>query len=79
MILRSLFVLLKSALMVALLEFLSSVGEAIGFQVRSIATVATAISQATVIPHKEAEALFLLVLVMVLSEAARVVWNVITG
>ena len=76
---RSLFVLLKSAIMVAFLEFLSPVGEAIGLRVRFVATVATAISQVTDLPHKEAEVLFLLVLVIVLSEIARAVRSVITG
>lgn len=79
MLVRSLFVLLKSAITVAFLEFLSPVGGAIGLQVRFVATVAAAISQATTLPYKEAEVLFLLVLVIVLSEMARAVWNVITG
>ena len=79
MFVRSLFVLLKSAIMVAFLEFLSPAGEAIGLQVRFVATVATAISQATTLPYKEADVVFLLVLVIALSEMARAVWNVVTG
>ena len=76
---RSIFVLLKSAMMVALLEFLSPVGEAIGLRLRFVATAATAISQVTDLPYKEAEVLFLLVFVIVLSEIARAVRSVITG
>ena len=74
---RSLFVLLKSALMVAFLELLSPVGNATGLKVRFVATVATAISRATTLPFREAEVLFLLILVIALSEMGRAVWNVI--
>jgi hypothetical protein len=65
--------------MVAFLEFLSPVGEAIGLRMRFVATVAAAISQVTALSYKEAEVFFLVVLVIVLSEMARTIWNVITG
>ena len=76
---RILLVLLKSALIVALFEFLSPVVDAIGLQFNFIATVSKAISQATAIPFKEAEIVFLLALAATVLEIGRVAWDLITG
>ena len=76
---RILVVLLKSAVAVALFEFLSPVAEVIGLQMTFIGTVAEAISRATAIPYREAEILFLLALAVTLSQITRIVWDLITG
>jgi hypothetical protein len=76
---RLLLVLFKSAAMVALFEFLSPVADAIGLQLDSIATVSKTISNATAIPFREAEILFLLALAATLLEIGRIVWDLITG
>ena len=76
---RLLLVLLKSAAMVALFEFLSPVADVIGFQLDFIATVSKAISNATAIPAREAEILFLLALAALLPEIGSFVWDLITG
>ena len=76
---RLLLVLFKSVAMVALFKFLSPVADAIGLQLDFIATVSKAISNATAIPVREAEILFLLALAATLLEIGRVVWDLITG
>jgi hypothetical protein len=68
-----------SAVMVTLFEFLSPVADAIGLQLDFIATVSKAISQATAIPFREAEILFLLALAAMLLEIGRIVWDLITS
>jgi hypothetical protein len=76
---RILLVLFKSAVMVALFEFLSPVADAIGLQLYFIATVSKAISHATAIPFREAEIVFLLALAATVLEVGRIVWDLITG
>jgi len=79
MVWRILFILLKSALMVALFEFVRPVADVIGLQPAFVDAVAGAISRATALPHWEAEILFLLALAVMLSQIARIVWDLITG
>jgi hypothetical protein len=76
---RILLVLFKSAIAVALFEFLHPVAEAVGVQLTFVGTAAAAISQAAHIPYQEAEILFLLAVAVTLSQVARVVWELITG
>lgn len=76
---RILLVLVKSAVVVALFEFLHPVADAIGLQLNFVSAVATAISRATAIPYREAEALFLLAVVVTLSQITRIIWDLITG
>ena len=79
MVWRVLLVLLKSALMVALFEFVRPVADAIGLQLAFVDTVVAAISRATALPHWETEILFLLALTVMLSQIARIFWDLITG
>jgi hypothetical protein len=76
---RILLVLFKSAVMVALFEFLSPVADAIGLELNFIATVSKAISYVTAIPFREAEIVFLLALAATVLEIGKVIWDLITG
>ena len=78
MLWRILLVFVKSSVMVALFELLSPVAEPIGIQLTFIATIARTISQATVIPYRDAEILFLFVLATTLLELSRFVWDLVT-
>ncbi|HLK50693.1 MAG TPA: hypothetical protein VKT49_21280 [Bryobacteraceae bacterium] len=79
MIWRLLIILFKSALMVALFELLSPVAEAVGVQLKFVATVAAAISHSTSMPYKEAEVLFLFLVATTLLEIARFLWEFLAG
>ena len=79
MVWRLFLILVKSALMVALFELLSPVTEAIGVQLKFVATVATAISHSTAMPYKEAEVLFVFLLATTLLEITRFLWEFFAG
>ena len=78
MVFRILLFVLKSALMVAFLEFLRPVADVIGLQLSFISAVAGAISRLTAIPYRESEILFLFVLTTTLWGIGRAVWALIT-
>jgi hypothetical protein len=76
---RLLLLLCKSALVVALLELLSPVASAIGLQLPFLDTMATAVAHSTALPYREAEALFLFVLVTTLLEVTQFLWALLVG
>ena len=76
---RLLLLLCKSALLVALLELLSPVAAAIGLQFPFIDTMAAAISRSTELSYRQAETLFLFVLVMTLLEVVHFFWVLLVG
>ena len=76
---RLVLVLFKSVAMVTMFKFLTPVADAIGLQLDFVATVSKAISNATAIPVREAEILFLLALAAMLLEIGGIVWDLITG
>ena len=71
---RLLLLLCKSALLVALLELLSPFASDLGVQFPFLDTMASAIARSTALPFREAEVLFLFVLVMASLEVADFVW-----
>ena len=79
MLWRLLFILLKSALMVALFELVSPVAEAVGLQLQFVARVAGAVSHFTAMPYKEAEVLFLFLLATTILEVGRFLWDLAIG
>lgn len=79
MFLRLLLLLFKSAVMVALLELLNPVADAIGLQFRFVDTVASAIAHSTAIPYRDAETLFLFGLVTAVLEGGQWLWDLVTG
>ena len=79
MVWRLLFILFKSAVMVALFELLSPVADAIGLQFQFVATVAGAVSHFTAMPYKEAEVLLLFLLATTILEVGRFLWDLAIG
>jgi len=75
---RLLLVILKSALLMALIEVLRPVPDSIGLHVSLIPPIARAISQATALPYTESELLFLVALARTLVKIAKPVWDIIT-
>lgn len=71
---RLLLLVCKSALVVALLELLSPVAAAVGLQFPFIDNMAASIAHGTSLSYREAETLFLFVLVMTLLEVAQFMW-----
>jgi hypothetical protein len=76
---RILLILLKSGLTVALFEAFRPIIEATGIQLSLVGSVSRAISNATAIPVREAEVLFLLVFMAVLLELFSAVWKLMVG
>lgn len=76
---RLLLLLCKSALVVALLELLSPVAEAVGLQFPFIHSMAAALTHSTALSYGQAETLFLFVLVTALLEVGQFVWAVLVG
>ena len=72
---RILLVLVKSGLTVALFEALRPIVEALGVQFSLVSSVSRAISNATAIPVREAEILFLLLFMAGMLEIFHVVRN----
>ena len=73
MLWRTLLLLLKSSLTVAVFEVLRPAAEAVGVQLSAVATIARAISSATSLQYWESEVLFLLIVAATMLEIARVV------
>ena len=76
---RLILLLCKSALVVALLELLSPVADAVGLQFPWIDTMATALTRSAALSHGQAETLFLFVLVTTLLEVGQFVWALLVG
>jgi hypothetical protein len=79
MVFRLLFLLLKSALMVALFKLLSPVAQAVGLQFQFVDSVASSISHFTAMPYYEAEVVFLFLLATTILEAGRLIWDITVG
>jgi hypothetical protein len=75
---RILLVLLKSAVMVTLFEFLSPVTDSIGLQLNFVDAIAKAISHATAMPYRESEIVVVFLLSATLLEISRAFWDLIT-
>jgi len=79
MVWRLVFLLFKSALMVALFRLLSPVADAVGLQFQFVDSVARSVSHFTAMPYAEAEILFLFLLATTILEGIRFVWDVTVG
>ena len=75
---RILLVLLKSAVMVTMFEFLSPIADAIGLQLNFVATIAGAISHATAVPYRDSEIVVVFLLFATLLEISKAFWDLIT-
>jgi len=79
MVWRLLFLLFKSALMVALFKLLSPAAEAIGLQFQFVDSVARSVSHFTTMPYQEAEILFLFLLATTILEFGSFLWDLTVG
>jgi len=76
---RILLVLLKSAVMVTLFEFLSPIADSIGLQLDFVDAIAKAISRATAVPYRDSEIVVVFVSCATLLEISRAFWDLITA
>ena len=75
MVLRVLFILFKSALMVALFKLLSPAAEAVGLQFHFVDSVARTFSHFAGMSYEEAEILFLFLLATTTLELGSFIWD----
>ena len=79
MIWRLLFLLFKSALMVAMFKLLAPAAEAVGLQFHFVDSVAQAVSHFTAMPYQEAEILFLFLAATTILELGSFLWDLAVG
>jgi hypothetical protein len=76
---RILLVLVKSAVMVTLFEFLSPIADAIGFQLNFVAPIVGAISHVTAVPYRDSEIVVIFLLSATLLKISSAFWDLITA
>ena len=79
MVWRLLFLLLKSALMVAMFKLLSPAADAVGLQFHFVDSVASSVSHFTALPYQEVEILLLFLLATTILELGSFLWNLAVG
>jgi predicted benzoate:H+ symporter BenE len=76
---RILLVLLKSAVMATLFEFLSPIADSIGLRLNFVAPIAGAISHTTAVPYRDSEIVVVFLLSATLVNISSAFWGLITA